>query len=366
MNEAEAAAEKFGGSEEKVTGIEDYGQGIIHDTYLVKLADQANVFILQRINSKVFKNPAAIMHNLKLVTEHVRKRIRNDTSGIGAEWQMLQVVPATDGKNFFIDAEGDFWRALSFIETAVPLEKISGPADAGEVGRAIGIFHWLTNDLDPGLLLETLPGFHNVEHYLEKYDAVIGRLEADRTDKYCQDFIETRRQWASVLENGRRKKVLKPRIIHGDPKINNIMINSSTGRAVSIIDLDTVMPGLVYYDIGDGLRSCCNIMGEDVADLTGIRFDLKRCEAFLEGYISKARDFLTNRNLEFFFDAVRLGPFELGLRFYTDFLEGNVYFKVSHKDQNLDRARVQFKLVESIEQQESGIRKLIAELRPLF
>jgi Ser/Thr protein kinase RdoA (MazF antagonist) len=366
MNETEAAAEKFSRSEEKITGVEEYGQGIIHDTYLVKFANQANVFILQRMNTKVFKNPVAIMHNLKLVTEHIQKRIKNDTSGLGAEWQMLQVIPATDGKVFFIDAAGNFWRALSFIETAVPLEKISGPADAGEVGRAIGTFHWLTSDLDPELLLETLPGFHNVEHYFEKYDAFIGRLEAGRIDEYCLDFIETRRQWASVLENGRRKKLLKPRIIHGDPKINNIMVNISTGRAVSIIDLDTVMPGLVHYDIGDALRSCCNIMGEEVADLTGIRFDLKRCEAFLEGYINKARKFLTNRDLEFFFDAVRLVPFELGLRFYTDFLEGNVYFKVNRKDQNLNRARVQFKLVESIEQQESGIRKLIAELGSLF
>jgi Phosphotransferase enzyme family len=366
MKEAEAAAEKFSGPGEQIAGVEVYGRGIIHDTYLVQLANRTNTFILQRINTQVFHNPADIMHNLKLVTEHVRKRLRIDTSGLGAEWQMLRVIPAGDGRDFYIDAAGGFWRALSFIEKARPLEEISGPADAREVGRAIGTFHWLTNDLDPELLLETLPGFHNVEHYLEQYDAVIGSTDAGRYDEYCLDFIEARRNWASVLENRRRGKVLKLRVIHGDPKINNIMINSRTGRAISIIDLDTVMPGLLHYDIGDALRSCCNIMGEDAAEFSGIRFDLKRCETFLDGYMSQAGEFLTDRDFEFFFDGVRLVPFELGLRFYADFLGGNIYFKVNRKDQNLDRARVQFKLVESIELQENEIRKLVAEYRSLI
>ena len=166
-----------------------------------------------------------------------------------------------------------------------------------------------------------------------------------------------------MLENGRREKKLKEQVIHGDPKINNIMMDSLTGKAVSIIDLDTIMSGPVHYDIGDALRSCCNTAGEETADLDMVGFDLKHCKAFLAGYTGIAGRFLTGRDFDFFFDAVRLVPFELGLRFYTDFLEGNVYFRVRRQDQNLSRAMVQFKLVESIEQQEEKLRMLIEKYR---
>ena len=154
---------------------------------------------------------------------------------------------------------------------------------------------------------------------------------------------------------------LQMRIIHGDPKINNIMVDNTTGRAVSIIDLDTVMPGLVQYDIGDCLRSCCNTGGEDAPDISAVHFDIGLCRAVLSGYMEEAQRFLTESDLDYFFAAVRLIPFELGLRFYTDFLEGNAYFKVSSTSQNLDRAMAQFKLVQSIEEQEEGIREIIAE-----
>jgi len=364
MNRVAEAAENFVSPDETIAGIVEYGHGIIHDTYLVTLDNGVKRFILQRLNTQVFKNPAAVMHNLHLVADHIRKRMKRSNSTIDADWQMLQSIAARDGRFFFIDAAGVFWRALSFIREASPLEEISCLDDAREVGRALGIFHWLTSDLAPEFLQATLPGFHNVEHYLEQYDAVTGRSrEAAGTGRFCQQFIDDRKQWAPVLENKRRENLLKVRVIHGDPKINNIMIDRRTGKAVSIIDLDTVMPGLVQYDIGDCLRSCCNSAGEEAADLAAVRFDLERCAAVLCGYTEAARRFLTGRDFDFFFDAVRLIPFELGLRFYTDFLAGNVYFKVSRPDQNLARAMVQFKLVESIEQQEEGIRAIIAGCR---
>lgn len=367
MNIFLQVAEKFISPGEKITGVEEYGHGIIHDTYLVQLDHQERRFILQRINTHVFADPVAIMANLGRVSEHVRNRLKMSSSGGEAEWQMLQVIPACDGRDFFIDAAGNFWRALSFIEGASPLEQISGLADAREVGRAVGIFHWLTSDLNPEHLQETLPGFHNVEQYLKHFDEVIGRTESNGyAEEFCRNFIASRRIWAPVLENGRKEKVLKVRIIHGDPKINNIMLNRLSGRAVSIIDLDTIMPGLVHYDIGDCLRSCCNIMGEETSDSAAVRFDLGRCRAVLAGYTTEARGFLTDNDFDFFFDAIRLIPFELGVRFYTDFLEGNIYFKISRDKQNLDRAKVQFKLVESIEAQEKELRTLIEECRDMI
>jgi len=357
------AAEKFISPGEKITGVEEYGHGIIHDTYLVQLGHQEKRFILQRINIHVFEDPVAIMANLRRVSEHVRNRIRS-SSRIEAEWQMLERIPACDGRDFFIDAAGNFWRALNFIRNSDPLEQISSLADAREVGRAVGIFHWLTSDLNPELLQETLPGFHNVEQYLKHYDEVMGRTESKSyADEFCLNFIVSRRGWAPVLENGRKEKALKIRVIHGDPKFNNIMVDRISGKAVSIIDLDTIMPGLVHYDIGDCLRSCCNIMGEETYDSTAVRFDLARCRAVLDGYTMEARRFLTDSDFDFLFDAIRLIPFELGLRFYTDFLEGNIYFKIHSDKQNLDRAKVQFKLVESIEEQEKEVRALVEECR---
>jgi len=366
MNRVVQAAESFTSHDKKIARVEEYGHGIIHDTYLVTLAGGENRFILQRINTLVFKNPEAVMHNLHLVCNHIRKRMQAGNSAIDADWQMLQSMPARNGSEFFLDGDGVFWRALSFIREAIPLEQVSCLDDAREVGRAVGLFHWLSSDLDPQFLQVTLPGFHNVEHYLGHYDAVAARRKmAGETDRFCQQFVEARRRWAPVLENGRRKNLLKMRVIHGDPKINNIMVDRGTGKAVSIIDMDTVMPGLVHYDIGDCLRSCCNNAGEEALDLSAVRFDLQRCEAVLMGYTGAARRFLTGADFDFFFDAAKLLPFELGLRFYTDFLEGNVYFKVSRQEQNLARAMVQFRLVESIEEQEEGIKEIIAGCRAL-
>jgi Ser/Thr protein kinase RdoA (MazF antagonist) len=364
MNRVTGAAEHFIGHDEIIAGIGEYGHGIIHETYLVKLGNGADCFILQRINTQVFANPAAVMHNLRLVCEHIQKRMQVSGSAIAADWQILQSIPARDGRDFFIDADGAFWRALTFIRDAIPLEQISCLHDAREVGRALGIFHRLASDLHPELLLDTLPGFHDIEHHLQQYDAVMIRSnEAGAAGRFCQQFVAARRSWAPVLENGRRENLLRLRVIHGDPKINNILVSPSTGKAVSIIDLDTVMPGLVQYDIGDCLRSCCNTAGEEVADFSAVRFDLARCGAVLSGYTGAARGGLPGADFDFLFDAIRLIPFELGLRFYTDFLAGNAYFKVSRQDQNLARAMVQFKLVESIEQQEDAIRAVIEGCR---
>ena len=367
MNTLIQAAENFISYDETIAGIEEHGHGIIHDTYLVKLGKGASRFILQRFNTRVFANPETIMQNLQLVSEHMQERMNVSGSAIDANWQMLQSIPARDGRNIFVAADGSFWRALSFIREAIPLEKISCLQDAREVGRALGIFHWLSSDLDPGLLHTPLPFFHNIEQYLKHYDEVLGQSEKKSdTDPFCQKFIEDRRSWAPVLENGRRENLLRIRVIHGDPKINNIMVDRSTGKAVSIIDLDTVMPGLVQYDLGDAMRSCCNTAGEEVADISAVRFDLERCKAVLSGYTEAAGGFLTARDFDFIFDAIRLIPFELGLRFYTDFLEGNIYFKVSGRDRNLERAKVQFQLVESVEQQEEGISAVIEEYRSVL
>jgi len=366
MNMALQAAENFIGQDKSITSVEKYGKGIIHDTYLVELSGQADSFILQRINTQVFKQPELIMHNLRLVCEHVHDLKKLAGRGIDSGWKMLHIIPTGNNRGFFTDSEGGFWRALSFISGAKPLEKIANLDNASEVGRALGIFHLLTGNLNPALLHDTLPGFHNIELYLSHYDQVLSsgiHREITESEKFCRQFVEDRRSWAPVVENGRKHNKLQIRIIHGDPKINNVMVDSLTGKAVSIIDLDTIKPGLLLYDLGDCLRSCCNISGEEPDDFDAVWFDLGRCEALLSGYMGEAHGCFTAQDFDFFFDAIRLIPFELGLRFYTDYLEGNLYFKSSYSTQNLDRAVVQFRLVASIEQQEDKIRALVEKYR---
>jgi Ser/Thr protein kinase RdoA (MazF antagonist) len=206
-----------------------------------------------------------------------------------------------------------------------------------------------------------LVGFHITPRYLQNFDRAFSANghKSGAEVKYCLSFIEERRQFAHVLENAREEGRLKLRPVHGDPKVNNVMIEETTGRAISLVDLDTVKPGLIHYDIGDCLRSGCNPLGEETEDWEAVCFDPEIGAAILEGYLTQVRNFLVAADYEYLFDSIRLLSFELGLRFFTDYLAGNVYFKVRHPQHNLQRALVQFKLTESIEAHEADIRHII-------
>jgi Ser/Thr protein kinase RdoA (MazF antagonist) len=235
---------------------------------------------------------------------------------------------------------------------------------AREAGYGLGMFHHLISDLDPARLYDTLVGFHVTPGYLAHYERVLASADIlmSAEVRYGKQIVAARSGWASVLENALARGDLRLRPIHGDPKINNFMIDDATGRAISLVDLDTVKPGLVHYDIGDCLRSCCNPMGEETDRVDEVCFDLELCRAILEGYLSVADRFLDETDVAYLYDAVRLIAFELGLRFFTDYLEGDVYFKVQHREHNLQRALVQFKVMESIEAQEGAIRAIVTEL----
>jgi Ser/Thr protein kinase RdoA (MazF antagonist) len=232
------------------------------------------------------------------------------------------------------------------------------------VGYALGRFHLLVHNLPPARLADTLPGFHRTPGYLQQYDKVLEhcRLKVSPEVTYARTFIQARRGWAAVLEQARETGVLTERVIHGDPKVNNVLLDAATGQAVSLIDLDTVKPGLVQYDLGDCLRSGGNPLGEETTEFAQVRFDLGFCRAILQGYLSQAREFLLPGDYDCMYDAIRLIAFELGLRFFTDYLAGDIYFKTSRPRHNLERALVQFKLTESIAVQETAIRTIIKEL----
>ena len=340
-----------------VIKVNEFGNGNINDTYIVTLdtADE-NKFVLQRINTHVFKQPQLIMQNMRAFTEHVHRRVQNERHA----WEAPRVIPAKDGNDYFIDAENNFWRAISFIDGSQSHETIKNPSHAREVGHALGMFQNLISDLPIESLADTLEGFHITPRYLRQFDIIHSQNGTHRSPeaRHCFKFIEERRAFAHILENAH----LPLRPIHGDPKVNNVMIHNTTGKAVSIVDLDTVKPGLVHYDIGDCLRSGCNRLGEDAEDWEAVHFDPEIGAAILEGYLAEARAFLIDADYEYLYASIRLLTFELGLRFFTDYLAGNVYFKVKYPDHNLQRALVQFKLTESIEAHEVDIRNIIGKM----
>jgi Ser/Thr protein kinase RdoA (MazF antagonist) len=350
----------------KVGGVYPLGNGHINDTFLVSLEGPAvERFVLQRVNGRVFRDPESVMGNMGVVTEHARGRLEGLKPPPGFRFELPRVLKSTDGQDHWIDGSGSFWRAISFIDGSRSFDAVQDLDHAREVGRALGIFHALMNDLPLELLVDTLPGFHVTPTYLRHYDEVLNsaRINASPEVAFGHRFVIQRRGWASILEDARSQGLLQLRPIHGDPKVANVMIDSATRRAVSLVDLDTVKPGLVHYDIGDCLRSCCNPLGGDAADWESVRFEPELCRAALQGYLAYAAGFLTGHDVRYLYDAIRLIAFELGLRYLTDHLEGDSYFKPKRPNHNLHRALVQFKLAESIEFQAKAIQNIIRELQ---
>jgi Ser/Thr protein kinase RdoA (MazF antagonist) len=350
----------------RVLDVQEYGSGNVNDTFLVTLdSPREKYLVLQRINTHVFRRPELVMLNMRTLTEHVHERLKREPN-LGRRWQVPRLFPAQDGNSHFIDGEGSFWRAISFIDAARSFEQVQSIEHARQVGHALGKFQSLISDLAVDKLHDTLEGFHITPRYLRHYDeapACNGNLPKTPDVDYCLRCVRERRSWVPVLEDAKDQNRLRLRPIHGDPKVNNVMIDEATGQAVSIVDLDTVKPGLVHYDIGDCLRSCCNPLGEETTDFDAVRFETDLCQAILQGYLPLAQDFLDDNDYAYLYDAIRLIAFELGLRFFTDYLEGNAYFKAKHREHNLARAIVQFKLAESIEHQEAAIRAIIDDVR---
>lgn len=347
-----------------VIDIHAFGSGNINDTFIVTLDDASQTrFVLQRINTQVFRHPERIMQNLCIFTEHVHDRLQH--SPLSRRWEVPRVLLTQADQDHWADAEGQFWRAISFIASSQSFDTLQGIEQAREAGYALGMFHSLISDLSPTRLADTLPGFHITPLYLQHYEQVLETTPVHRSPEvnYCLQFVRDRQAWAYVLENAKAAGKLPVRLMHGDPKINNILFDKTTGQAVSMVDLDTVKPGLVHYDIGDCLRSGCNLAGEETEQWESVAFEPELGQGMLQGYLVAAKGFLTDNDYAYLYDAIRLLAFELGLRFFADYLAGNVYFKVKHPEHNLARALVQFKLTESIETQEATLRTLIQALR---
>jgi len=346
-----------------VTGLTEMGDGHINDTFLaVLVGERPGRYVLQRLNSQVFPRPELIMANLRVLADHLDRRLQDDPDKHFTDWQVVRPLTTAAGLDYHLDADGDFWRMVNYVRGGIILKRLHGVGHAREAGRGLAVFHRLVSDLNPGLLADTLPDFHVTPGYLDVYDGIFRKHDSPE-EEYCAGIIDRRRSLAPVLEDAAWDGLLPVRVIHGDPRLANIVFDETTGKAISIIDLDTVKPGLLHYDLGDCLRSCCNPTGDDVEDLNMVGFDTGICSELLGGYLTEMGELLTETDYEFIYPAVRLLAFELGLRFFIDHLAGDVYFKVERQGHNLHRAVAQFKLLESIEKSEEEILRIIVKCR---
>lgn len=352
-----------------VRSITALGSGNVNTTYLV---DAGGAFtVLQKLNQAVFSEPQLVMANLETLSSHVHQRLKHERAAAAdgflhdRRWEHPQLIRTREGGASWTScSSGGFWRMLSFVGGSSSIDLVDDRSQASELGWGLGIFHQLISDLPVDALADTLEGFHITPRYLSAYHRALVRTNVSKSalTEECLAFIREREAIVAVLEDAKASGLLPLRPIHGDPKINNMLLDSSSGEAIALIDLDTVKPGLVHYDIGDALRSSCNRQGEESTAFDQVCFDLDLAEAMLSRYLSVARSFLSPVEIHMIPDAVRLISFELGLRFFTDHLNGNVYFRADHPDHNLQRAIVQFRLTASIEAQEQALRHLVEQL----
>jgi hypothetical protein len=333
-----------------------YGSGHINDTYRA-VFNQAGVttrYILQRINHNIFKNPVALMENIRRVTAHLAGKVSGEPD---SSRRVLTLISARDGGCCHRDEQGNYWRAYLFIERARTFDAVESAEQAFKAAKAFGQFQKLLADLPAPRLHATIPDFH---HTPKRFAALEKAIEADVANraKPAQPEIEFAMRHKAIC-SGLLDAKLPERVTHNDTKFNNVMLDDAPGEGTCVIDLDTVMPGLAAYDFGDMVRTTTSPAKEDERDLSKVGLQFPMFEALTRGYLSSAGEFLTPAERKLLPFGGKLITFTIGIRFLTDFLAGDVYFKVHRDGHNLDRCRTQFKLIESIEQQEDKMNQLV-------
>ena len=338
---------------ETLVGAVRYGQGHINDTFCVLCQAQEGDcvrFILQGLSGAAFPHPEELMENFAGITSFLRERII--AQGGDPLRETLSLVRTRDGKDFYTDSNGKVWRLTPFIENTDCFQRAT-PELFEASARAFGRFQRMLAGYPAEKLHEAIPNFHNTEDRLAKFEAV---LKADKLGRAAQvleeiQFVLDRRGDCSVAMEALRGGVLPLRVTHNDTKLNNILIDRDTGEGVCVIDLDTTMPGLSINDFGDSIRFGANHSAEDEKDLGKVNFDIELYEAYTRGFLQGAAGSLTEAELEYLPWGARLMTLECGIRFLTDYLDGDHYFRIHYPEQNLDRCRTQFKLVRDMEQQ---------------
>jgi Ser/Thr protein kinase RdoA (MazF antagonist) len=339
---------------------EPFGGGHINDTFRVTTNQGGTEvrYTLQRINHYVFKNPPELMDNYLRVTEHIHRKLqhRRDSSRHG-----LYVIRDTQNRPYYKDSDGNFWRCYCFVEKARSYDICETPEQAYTAAKAFGEFQLLLVDLPGSRLFETIPDFHNTPKRLADLEKAIAEDPQGRVKEVQKeiDFVLSRRDDANLLVDLHKAGEIPERITHNDTKLNNVLIDFETNEGICVIDLDTIMPGLVHYDFGDMIRTSTSPAPEDETDLSKIYMQFEMFEAILRGYLDTAGKFLTPTERKYLPFSGKLITMEIGIRFLEDHIRGDVYFKTHRPNHNLDRARSQFKLVESIEEQMDKMNALL-------
>ncbi len=339
--------------------------GHINETYIATY-NQGGIqvrYVLQKINTNVFRDPDALMNNFMRVTTHQRRKVA-EHGARDASRRTLTVIPTKSGGYYHRNKDGECWRTLVFVEGVRTFEAVESAAQAYEAGKAFGDFQSLLVDLPGKRLAETIPNFHNTRKRFEALQKAIAADHANRAKEAKQEieFALQQEKIVDVILNALAKKKIPERVTHNDTKFNNVMLDVVTGKAMCVVDLDTVMPGCALYDFGDMVRTTTSPTLEDELDLAKVRMQMPMFKALARGYLEMAGPFLTKNERALIAFAGKLITFTIGIRFLTDFLSGDLYFRVHRPAHNLDRARTQFKLVESIQRQEEAMQKFADSL----
>jgi Ser/Thr protein kinase RdoA (MazF antagonist) len=339
------------------------GSGHINDTYAAtyREGDTLHHVVHQRINHAIFRDPAAMMDNIARVTRHVQARLEREPGSDPARENMI-LVPTREGAFYHVDVSGHYWRTYRLIEGARSFDTISSPEQAYQAARAFGRFQERLSDLGGPRLHETIPAFHHTPLRYEAFATARMRDVQGRAMEATAEiaFAERHQKLAHVLLDLHEQGLAPERVTHNDTKINNVLLDEKTGRGLCVIDLDTVMPGLSLYDFGDLVRTATCSAAEDERDLSLVILQLPLFEALVRGYLETAGATLTQAEIEHLPEAGMLITYETGLRFLTDHLAGDTYFKIHRPGHNLDRCRTQFALVAQLKKHRDDLHAIVA------
>ncbi len=344
---------------------ERFGGGHINDTFLVRFEENGKIreYTLQRLNVNVFKKPVEVMSNILGVTDYIKKIIAD--KGGDNERGALTVVKTLDGKPYFIDEDGFFWRAFVFVTGAISLDQPEDENDFYQSAVAFGEFQNMLNSYPAETLYETIPDFHNTP---KRYENFLKAVEIDSCGRASGvqreiEFINARRDFMSVLEDSYESGRIPKRVTHNDTKMNNVLLDKNTREPICVIDLDTIMPGYSVTDFGDSIRFGASTAAEDEKDLTKVSLSLSMFETYTKGYLRGCGETLTDNEIELLPTGAKMMTLECGMRFLTDYLEGDTYFKTAYDEHNLVRCRTQIKLVEEIEKHWDKLAEIVRKYK---
>ena len=350
----------------EVIGYKPITAGHINDTYIVEYLPENGEkirYLLQRINTNVFRMPVELMENVMGVTAFLRKKI--EAAGGDPARETLTVFPAKDGKNYYMAEDGGCWRMYNFVEDAFSITELTSAEDFKSAALSFGNFQNLLADYPIETLYETIPNFHNTPSRFKDFLEALEKNASGRKGEAIPeiDFVLAREKDCSVITDLLDSGMLPVRVTHNDTKLNNVLFDNTTKKGLCVVDLDTVMPGSSLYDFGDSIRFGANTAAEDEKDLSKVSLSLEYFKAYVEGYLEAAGKSLTENEINYLPFSAKLLTLECGIRFLGDFINGDVYFKTEYPEHNLVRARTQFKLVEDIEAKYSEMMRIVDDAK---